>query len=264
METSSSTHKLHLVLVDTFKGGTGKTTTARWLASRLVFRGDRVLLSGLSPQNDLVVTDSTSVRGVRDVVTTPDQSPTIITLMESLYYIPAGISSLPSEDPGLGAYYRTLGERLQCDWVVIDGLNFLQDAAWWVLDDADVLIVPAMPTPEAVRAGLRTVRAVVRAQNTLGRASKLSVLRILLVDVPSTSRIPAAMKELLEALEAAYGAAILSSRIRHTARRRVGEDDGGLLKAGLRTDLTGPRISEDYDALVAELHNLVNKNIGGE
>ena len=259
MDTQFPDHpeaRSHLVLVDTFKGGTGKTTTARWLAARLAASGESVLLTGLSPQNDVIVTDPTSVSGVRDAIGSA-RTPTVTNLTESLRYVPAGTTAFGSDDPGLGAYYRRLSASLDCRWCIVDGINFLQDAAWWVLDAADVLIIPAMPTPEAVRAGLRTMRAVVRAQSTLGRAVNLSVLRILLVDVPSASRVPAAMRDLLDALDGAYGPAVLASRIRHTARRQVGDDDGGLLQSGLRTDLTGPRISEDYDALAAELRALV-------
>lgn len=247
-----------VLLVDTFKGGTGKTTTARWLAARLSVKGVRVLLAGLSPQNDLVIESSTSVRGVRDVFAGGGE-PSLTTLTDHLWYAPAGIAAFPKVDPGLGSYYRTLGRNLGCSWVVVDGLNFLGDAAWWVLDEANGLLVPSMPSPEAVRAGLRTVRAVVRAQSTLERAQRLSLLRMLLVDVPAPSRMSAATRELLAALEEAYDSVLCSSRIRHTERRQARDDDSGLLGAGLRTDLSGPRISEDYDSLVDELLTSVRR-----
>lgn len=258
--TEGAVDDARLVLIDTFKGGTGKTTTARWLAESLAMRGARVLLTGLSPQNDVVSTDPTAIRGVRDVVG-GEEMPSVVEVSDSLLYVPAGTAAFGVDDPGLGAYYRLLAVRFGCQWCLVDGINFLQDASWWVADEADALIVPAKPTPEAVQAGLRTMRAVLRAQSTLGRAKGLSLVRLLLVDVLPPSRQSAATKELIEALEAAYGAGLLASRIRHTARRQAG-DDNGLLRHGLRTDLIGPRIAEDYAALAEEISVLLAGTAG--
>lgn len=248
-----------LVLVDTFKGGTGKTTTALWLARSLAATGEKVLLGGLSPQNDLDVGGGVipgSYNGVRDVLAIGGGEPFVAEAGENLWYAPAGMSALPGEDPGVGDLYRRLAVERDCRWCVVDGINFLQDVSWWVLDSAEVFIIPTFVEAQPVNAALRTLRAVSQYQVELHRLQMLAVARLLLVAVPPPSQRSAATVELFDALRGEYGDFILAAEVRRTARRSVSEAEM-LVGTHLRTALAGPRIEADYKAVAAEVKTLL-------
>lgn len=254
-----------LVFVDTFKGGTGKTTTALWLARSLAATGDRVLLSGLSPQNDLDVgvQANTSSAGIREALTSNDLHaiPPARAVTENLWYLPAGTAPLPERDSGVGALLHRVASAQDCTWCVVDGINFLHDSAWWVLDAAEVLIVPSLLEAQPVNAALRTLRAVAQYQSELRRLQALRVARMLLVAVPPPSQRSAASVELLEALRLEYGDVVFDAEVRRTARRVVSEGEM-LVGNQLRTVLSGNRIEEDYRAVANELRRLVAAEVG--
>lgn len=257
--TPDTSARPNLVLVDTFKGGTGKTTTALWLARSWAAAGERVLLGGLSPQNDLDVGGGVipgSYNGVRDVLAIGGGEPYVEQVGENLWYAPAGMSALPGKDPGIGDLYRRLATERDCRWCVVDGINFLQDVSWWVLDAAEAFVVPTFVEAQPVNAALRTLRAVSQYQVELHRLQTLAVARLLLVAVPAPSQRSAATVELFEALRAEYGEFILNAEVRRTARRSVSEAEM-LVGTRLRTALAGPRIEADYQAVAAEVKTLL-------
>jgi len=248
-------NEVTVFLVDTFKGGVGKSTTASWLARSFSDLQHRTLLVGLSPQNDLIPLVASRYVGLRDVIGT-DAFPSVIELSPTLFYVPAGQAALPAEDPGLADLVRRIAAKRDCEFCVVDGTQFLQDSSWWMLDGADVFVVPATPYAEAVGAALRTLIAVPHYQRNFQKAMRVQEMVLLLTAVPSASKLPKSSAELLEHLRASerFAPFILENEVRWSSQRRPGQNalvplDGEPIK----THLVNNRLAEDYLAVAKEI-----------
>jgi len=243
-----------LILVDTFKGGVGKTTTSLWLSRSLADLGYPTLLVGLSPQNDLIPIVASRYAGIRDVCETKER-PSVIEVAPRFFHVPAGRGRLPEEDPGMGRLIREVAASRGCRFAVVDGLCFHQDAPWWVLDDADAIVVPATPYAEAVAGALRTITAIPHYQRNFKKALRVRLASLLLVAVPSPSRCPRSSIELMAALRASeYAGFVMDSEVRWSSQRRPGAQ--ALVPIGseqMRTELASSRLASDYRAVAEEL-----------
>jgi cellulose biosynthesis protein BcsQ len=235
-----------IVFVDSFKGGVGKTTTARWLARSLTNIGGRVLLTGLSVQNDIYPGVPIGVDGLREALF--GRLTKAIHCQEGLYVWPAGVAEPgPVEIGRFGSAVADKAVEVGADWVVIDGANFLSQLSWAAVGIADQIVVPAGLRIEQVFAGLKTLRAISTTQ-----AGGTGKARLLLTHVPSPSARTRGEEGLLTAVRQDYGHQLFDAEIRYCRRY---EDFA--IPAASRPDviqaLGGNLLATDYAALTREI-----------
>lgn len=231
------------ILVDTFKGGVGKTTTARSLALAFANSGYSTLMTGLSPQNDLWRQNLTSQCGLSEGLS--GREPQAVAVVDALFYMPAGVAQVRDPDPSA---VRTLIEKVCFQTgaeVVVDGANFLLPLSWACLSLADLLLVPSTVEVDAVDAALRTVRTATR----MGRPGSLQ--RVLLTRVPSPSRRSAAATQLYDLLRAGYPELVLAAEVRQIKRRERLDDRN--VKQPRYGRVTGRTLEADYSEVATEL-----------
>jgi len=195
-----------------------------------------------------------------------DAFPSVIELSPTLFYVPAGQAALPAEDPGLADLVRRIAGERDCEFCVVDGTQFLQDSSWWMLDGADVFVVPATPYAEAVGAALRTVLAVPHYQQNFQKAMRVQEVALLLAAVPPASKLPKSSADLLRVLRASrFAPFVLENEVRWSSQRRPGQNalvplDGEPIK----THLVNNRLAEDYLAVPKELLARLSEDDGEE
>ena len=233
-----------ITLVETFKGGTGKTTSALWFARAFANLGQPTLLVGLSPQNDVVPIDAAVIAGLREALLS-GTVPRASSVADRLWHVPAGLADLGAEDLGVAEAIRTCARQVGATQVVVDGINLLQPVAFHVLRQSNLLVIPTSPFPAVLAAALRTLRLV----STLPAESR-PWAKILLTLVPPPSARTATVRELMELLRDAYPGFVFAQEIRRTARfDAVPLDPNHQFHRGRPT---GPNLSADYHAAARE------------
>ncbi|MHB1974820.1 MAG: ParA family protein [Acidimicrobiales bacterium] len=241
--------RVPLMLVDTFKGGVAKTTTALWTAQSFASLGLRTLLVGLSAQNDVVAVPVTRLTGLRDALSS-GSAPRVLELSERLWHLPAGSAMPGLEDPGAAALIRSTAASVDAECIVVDGTAFADPLSFWVLDDADVLVAPMTPHAEPYAAAIKASIAVGRMYR-----DRVVAVKVLLTIVPPPSDRSAATKEILTWVREAYPGLVLDHAIRRTARvDRVALDPRQQIQRGRPT---GSFLSSDYHDVARELLGLV-------
>jgi len=209
--------------VDTFKGGVGKTTSARWLAWSAAERGATVLAVATSIQNDLFPMPSRmgSGGGWRTQIrrSIPAEARAV---NEHLWYLPAGSDEIPLDAdprPVVDEVARSVGATV----VVVDGINFLQSFCWGFVAWADAMVIPSTLEPESVAAARRVYSAV---RNIVASTPGLPLrwAAMLLTSVPSLSRMSSTEKRILSLLQSEEGDRVLPGVIHWTARRQRTDD----------------------------------------
>lgn len=241
--------RVPLLLVDTFKGGVAKTTSALWTAQSFASLGLRTLLVGLSAQNDVVAVPVTRLTGLRDALSS-GSAPRVLELSERLWHLPAGSAMLGLEDPGAAALIRSTAASVDAQLIVVDGTAFADPLSFWVLDDADVLLAPMTPHAESCVAAIKASIAVGRLYR-----DRVVMVKVLLTIVPPPSDRSATAKAILAWARDAYPSLVLDHAIRRTARvERFALDPRQQIQKGRPT---GSLLSSDYHDVARELLGLV-------
>lgn len=241
--------RVPLLLIDTFKGGVAKTTSALWTAQSFASLGLRTLLVGLSAQNDVVAVPVARLVGLRDALDS-GRPPSVLELSERLWHLPAGSAVSGHEDPGAAPAIRAAAATVDAECIVVDGTAFADHLSFWVLDDADVLVAPMTPFAEPYAAAIKASIAVGRMYR-----DKSVTVKLLLTIVPPPSDRSAATKEILTWVRDAYPGLVLDHAIRRTARvERIAIDPRQQIKRGRPT---GSFLSSDYHDVARELLDLV-------
>lgn len=246
------------ILVDTFKGGVGKTTTALGLSRALSAFGPTVLV-GTSPQNDILdVLDVVPVVnwGVRDFLESghlPDQYP----ISDTLRFVPAGYADPQDHEQELGVRFRALWAQLDAQFVVVDGFNCTDETALGALYACDVLVTPSTIYPESTRAVLRIYQHVTDAMPPEERPT---IARVLLTQVPSASRRNKKEEELYQAVTRRWKPVLFQTQIRRSARYTLTElpDEYNMSIRG-SLQMSGGPLAQDYHALAVELLELMRE-----
>lgn len=230
---------MRIIYVDTFKGGVGKTTTARFLAASLAVLDPPVVATGLSQQNDLFGAISGKVTGLREYIT-KGMPLTTIPISPGLTYIPSGIRHIEHSEHNIHSLEQAIMSIADSGtkWLIVDGIHFMQSIASEMASLADNCIIPMTPDPESVSAGLSAMVSVGESKTNL-----------LLTMVPPQSRLSATARDILELMTVGYRSVLLDTKIRFSAAREPGEG------MGIRGALNSPRIKDDYMMLAKELLN---------
>lgn len=236
---------MRIIYIDTFKGGVGKTTTARFLSQSLASLDPSVVASGLSQQNDLFGSLPGKVNGLREYLTKGFPI-TTLPVTSGLSYIPGGTDYVDTTDHHSHdlSHFIDAVSKTGVKWLVIDGIHFMQPIAMRIMELADYHIIPMTCEPEAVKAGL----------TVLGSAKGRSLL--LLTMVPSPSRCSATQRDILTLLPQAYDPFLAKTRIRMSIQRSNSSDDD----LPVRGHLSSPRLIEDYTALAQEILEMEKNN----
>ena len=236
---------MRIIYIDTFKGGVGKTTTARFLARSIAAIDPPVVATGLSQQNDLFGSLPGKVNGLREYLTKGFPI-TALPVADGLSYIPAGTDYVDTSDYHSHdvSHFIDVVSETGAKWLVVDGIHFMQPIAMRMMDMADYHVIPMSCEPEAVKAGLAV----------LGSAKGRSIL--LLTIVPAPSRCSATQRDILALLPQAYGQSLAKTRIRSSIQRSLSSDDD----LPVRGHLSSSRLVEDYTALAHEILEMEKDN----